>query len=174
MCCVIAKALAISISVATYDFNILKSSKNKQTGYTFSDLHLDLQEQLIPVPGLNPHIGIGNDLKLDYDMDAITNSLRNLFSTMPGQRFLIPNYGLNLLKFMFAPVSKEYGDLVGNDIVSSIKQWEPRVQVQNVHVVPLPEQNEYDITMTLFVPIFKQFVSLRGVAGNRGFAPINF
>ncbi len=156
----------------TYNFNNLKSVASEKS-YLYSDLHLDLQQQQVSGPGLENNYQ-GKDLLLDYDIQAINNSLVNLFNTIPGQRFLIPDYGLNLLKYIGMPVSKEYGDLIGNDIISAITRWESRVTVTKIIVNALPEQNEYDIALALFIPILQTHTGFVGKLSSKGFAPIRF
>ncbi len=161
--------------MSTFNFTEFKATKSKMNrNFTYSDLHLDFEEQVIPPKGLGSPT-TGKDIKLDYDVAAIVNSLRNLFTTNPGERFLIPEFGLNMLQYIFSPVSKEYGEIIGQDIVNQINKWEPRVQVQNVDIVALPDVNEYDISIAIFLPTFKVYASLTSRAtGNEGFIPVNF
>lgn len=155
----------------TLTFKQFETAATPQRPFLFSDLHLDLEQQRIQHPGLTSPT-IGKDIKLDYDLAAILNSLNNLFNTIPGQRFLLPEYGLNLVQYLFGPVSKKYGDIIGNNILDSIKRWEPRVNVTKVLINALPEQNEYDIALALYVPAFKQYVGLVGKLAQNGFSPL--
>lgn len=156
----------------TYNFDIFKS-KMSEKSFLYSDLHLDLQQEILPGPGLENN-SAGRDLQLDYDIGAIMNSLVNLFNTIPGQRFLIPEYGLNLLKYIGMPVSKEYGDMIGNDIISAVTKWEPRINITKIMVNALPEQHEYDIAIAIFIPAFKVYTGLLGKLSNKGFSPIQY
>src|SRR4051812_28407388 len=106
----------------TISFDSFKSTKSAQKSYLYSDLHLDLVQEVIPT-GFTGGV-VGKDIVLDYDLAAIKNSLINLFNTLPGQRILIPSYGLNLQRYVFLPVNKQYGELIGNDIVNGVRQWE--------------------------------------------------
>lgn len=156
----------------TINFDSLKNSTiSDKTTYLYSDLHLDLIQEVVPSDLSMGNI-IGKDIELDYDLAAIKNSLINLFNTLPGQRVLIPEYGLNLLQYVFLPISKEYGEVIGKEIVSAVQKWETRVQIERVSINARPDDNEYDITIALYLPALKEYTGLEGTLGNRGFAPI--
>ena len=59
--------------------------------YLYKDLTLDINQSDLEVPGYTLPIP-KEDLKASFDLGAIRNSLQNLFNTLPGQRFLFPNY----------------------------------------------------------------------------------
>jgi phage baseplate assembly protein W len=153
------------------NFDNFKMSPSGKKNYTYSDLHLDLRQQQIQSQGLTSAT-IGKDIDLDYDLAAIMNSLNNLFNTVPGQRFLLPDFGVNLMQYLFIPVSKKYGDMIGNDILDAITRWEPRVRVDKVLINADPDNHEYEIAIAMYIPAFKTFTGLSGKLSQNGFAPI--
>ena len=122
------------------------SKPNNSTVAVYTDLHLDLEEIYNIGVGLNPQKT--NDIKIDNDVDAIKNSLYNIFSTIPGQKILNPSFGCNLNQFVFEEVSDIKGKIIGNTILNAINTYEPRVQVLNIQVYPLPDQLMYHLIMT--------------------------
>ena len=60
--------------------------------FIYSDLALDLAIDQKVTPGYKPGTVPKNDIKASKDYNAIRNSLTNLFNTLPGQRFLFPDY----------------------------------------------------------------------------------
>lgn len=130
--------------------------------FVFKDLHLDFEKQGNFDVALQRKVD-GNDIKVDYDEAAIKNSLRNLFNTKPGQRFLFPKYGLDLNQFLFESVSKENGQIIGEKIVTSIETFEPRVELRQVSVVAKPDDNEYDITIMISIPVFNTTASINTI-----------
>tara|TARA_R110000868_G_scaffold250424_1_gene507004 strand:+ start:2974 stop:3474 length:501 start_codon:yes stop_codon:yes gene_type:complete len=96
----------------------------------------------------------GNDLQVDYDELAIRNSLRNLFNTRPGQRFLFPLYGLDLYQYLFESITPTTASLIGNAIVSAVKKYEPRVALQSCNITPNPDENTYEISLVVELPSF--------------------
>ena len=132
----------------------LESIANQYTTqqYVYKDLSLDLALTKIESPGFRLPVP-GADIKADFDLGAINNSLTNLFNTLPGQRFLFPEYGLDLYQFLFSPVTEDNGDLIGNKIYQGILQYEPRVVPKRVKVIVDPDNNQYLITIAIEIPI---------------------
>jgi phage baseplate assembly protein W len=123
--------------------------------YVYKDLSLDLILTQIQSPGY-PLPLPGFDIKASFDINAITNSLTNLFNTLPGKRFLFPAYGLDLYKFLFEPITKINGQALGNKIYQSIRLHEPRVNPLQVSVLADKNNNLYDIKIFIEIPILSQ------------------
>ena len=134
----------------------------KQQNYAFKDLHLDFQKATHYDPTFKQRVE-KNDIAVDYDEQAIRNSLKNLFNTLPGQRFLFPLYGLDLYQYLFESVSEINGQMIGEKIVTAIDKYEPRVTVQRCSVVAKPDDNEYDITIVLLIPLFNRTTSINTI-----------
>lgn len=121
--------------------------------YAYKDLHLDFAKSGNYDSVLQKKIN-DNDIQVDYDIAAIKNSLRNLFSTRRGQRFLFPEYGLSLDAYLFEAITAENAETLGETIVRSIEKYEPRVRLEVCTVIPKPDDNEYDITIAISIPLF--------------------
>jgi phage baseplate assembly protein W len=136
--------------------------------YIFKDLALDLR--LAYTQNKQAHkLSEIKDAVADYDMSAIRNSIFNLFTTIPGQKLLNPVYGLNLVQFLFMPITPNNAQTMGEHIQSGITNYEPRVTIQQIGIQQQPDQNQYTITLSLFVPVLKQSVNLAGILNNSGF-----
>lgn len=132
--------------------NLERISNNyTERQYLYKDLALDLTQTNILTPGLNLPVP-SVDIKASFDLAAIRNSLQNLFNTLPGQRFLFPDYGLDLYQFLFLPVTEGNGNVIGNIIYSTIAKFEPRVTVRQINVVGYPDDNQYIINIILGIP----------------------
>jgi phage baseplate assembly protein W len=127
------------------------AKKYTEQSYLYKDLALDLTLTNQSTPGF-PLPVPGTDIKASFDLGAIKNSLQNLFNTKPGQRFLFPEYGLNLDQFLFQPITEANGNVLGNKIFTTINSSEPRVRVSNVQVFLDPDNNQYLINILLDVP----------------------
>jgi phage baseplate assembly protein W len=127
--------------------------------FVFSDLHLDLKKNGYYSEAIQQK-NEGNDLAVDYDESAIRNSLKNLFNTRPGQRFLFPKYGLDLYQYLFEPISENIGRSIGDRIVRAVELYEPRVKVKNCYVKCLMDDNQYDITLIVEFPVFHTVASI--------------
>ena len=135
------------------------SDQYKQKDYYYKDLHLDFEKSSNFSTSLHRKIE-GNDVKVDFDESAIRNSLKNLFNTKPGQRFLFPLYGLDLNQYLFEAVTEFNGQIIGEKIVKSIENFEPRVTLRQCNVVAMPDDNQYDITIIVDIPILNSTTSI--------------
>lgn len=117
------------------------SKETKTNNFVYTDLHLDLQVIKNIGNGLNTKNS--NDILVDYDSNAIRNSLYNIFTTRPGQKILNPIFGANLDQFLFEPINDIKAKILGNTIYDAIVKFEPRVEVKNIQVTPISDNNEY-------------------------------
>jgi phage baseplate assembly protein W len=127
--------------------------------YVYKDLYLDITQNQTTYPGSRIPVP-KDDIQVSYDDQAISNSLTNLFNTIPGQRFLFPEYGLNLKQFVFEPISEYTAEIIGRKIFDTIKLYESRVTPLNVNVAAEPDRNLYIITITVLIPIYNTSVQL--------------
>ena len=134
--------------------DILKDRKNADAyrKFSYADLKLDID--------LNSHIpstpvGVSKnavDFRLSYDENAIFNSIRNIFNTKKGQKILNPTFGLDLEVFLFDNISRENADIIGKTIYEELPIYEPRITVDSVNVIAKPDDNEYEISITVIIP----------------------
>lgn len=137
--------------------------------YIYKDIHLDLQSKYL-VNGNFNQIPEVRDFLSDLDLNAIKNSLKNLFATAPGQKILTPTFGLDLKQFLFEPISTSNAREIERVIYGEITIYEPRVTVRNVQVLDKPDTQEYDITISLAVPSLNiNSVQLKGTLNSAGF-----
>ena len=140
--------------------------------YTYVDMALDMAPKLLNLDLLR---GSDNfrDIEVSYDEVAIKNSLINIFNTIPGQRFLLPLFGCNLIAYLFQPISESYARIIGDEILRAIELWEPRVTVENVDVYGDPEEHQYTITVKITIPNLKIRTNLTGILSKDGFKDSN-
>lgn len=140
-----------------------------QNTHLFKDLALDLEPESVTTGALYREETI-TDIKHSLDEGAIKNSLRNLFTTMPGQKLLNPDYGLSINQFLFQPLTEDTAEEIGNRILRGIETYEPRVTVKNINVNLDIEQSQYDIYLTLTIPaLSNSTVKFTGILTQPGF-----
>jgi phage baseplate assembly protein W len=133
--------------------NLEQVSKNyTDQQYLYKDLSLDISQTKIESPGFKLAIP-GTDIRASFDLNAIKNSLQNLFNTKPGQRFLFPDYGLDLNQFLFQPITQANGNIIGNKVFTTINKYESRVKVRRVEVLLEPDNNQYTINILIDIPL---------------------
>lgn len=156
--------------MASITFNTLIDTSKTEEDYTFVDYHLDLAENKIgPQSTFIETTGPGRDIQVNFDLNAIRNSLRNLFSTSPGERVLLPTYGADLRQYIFEPVSESVGSAIGRTIRGSLEKWEPRVTLLNLDITGIADRNEYIIEMTLGIPFLNEPLNVRTIFTREGF-----
>ena len=134
--------------------DILKDRKNADAyrKFSYADLKLDLDlNSNIP----STPVGVSKnavDFRLSYDENAIFNSIRNIFNTKKGQKILNPTFGLDLEGFLFDNISRENADMIGKTIYEELPIYEPRITVDSVNVIAKPDDNEYEISITIIIP----------------------
>jgi phage baseplate assembly protein W len=68
------------------------------------------------------------------DTAVVTQALRILLRTAPGERLMRPDYGCDLRRYLFAPNTVATRRLIAEEITRSIQQFEDRVTLQGVEV----------------------------------------
>lgn len=119
---------------------------------TYRDLEIDLKE--ISIPTVNKLTGrvSRTDLKQSLDEAAILNSIKNIFTTTPGQKILNPAFGVNLTRWLFEPLNEFTANEIGQVVIKGIELFEPRVRVSNVTVLTDMMNERYIIKLSLRVP----------------------
>ena len=167
MSCVLKKLFPLNNFMASIVIDTLKIRDKDKPIYT--DLQLDLKNNYINNPRLESK-NVVKDIKASYDIDAIKNSLLNLFVTVPGQKILNPVYGLNLLQFVFTGITNQNANTLGNLILEGIRKFEPRVEIKKINVFTDIENQTYEIGLRLSVPSLNiQEVTLKGVLSESGY-----
>ena len=95
------------------------------------------------------------DVEVEYDGDAVMQSIKNILSTVSGERVRNP-IGSVLLRYLFEPISEDTADDIKTEIMTNIRKHEPRVRKLKVDVKPDPDKHVYIVTMTLTVDRFVQ------------------
>lgn len=157
--------------MAVINITALTPAVKTPPAFTYKDLHLDLvkgysskeNSQLFKTKERS-------DLVADFDRDAIRTSIYNLLTTSAGERVLTPNYGLNLKKYLFIPVTTENALLIGEEIKTGIATWEPRITLQSVTIIADEDNNQYQITINALITQLQNTpVTLPGILSNSGF-----
>lgn len=118
---------------------VLNLAFNQQTvspGYRYRDIEMP--------PKINTN---GKDFKALEDVDSINNGLHNIFLWSPGERVLLPEFGLNLKQYLYEPVNESTANSIREYLQNAIVQWEPRVSVDNIEVTPFPDENMYRVQL---------------------------
>ena len=90
---------------------------------------------------------LNDDLVSLTDTSAIARSIRNIVFTSPGEKFFNPDFGSRVSESLFENVDNVSALAIKDEIKSSIKNFEPRVNLLDTIVVPNPDDNEMAVTI---------------------------
>jgi len=79
--------------------------------------------------------------------DAIKNNLINYFLTNQTERYLNPNFGGNLRKYLFEQINSNTTDFLKEDIQTQINLYFPNVIVASLDVIEYTDTNQIVITL---------------------------
>lgn len=78
----------------------------------------------------------------------IHESLQILFSTLPAERLLFPDYGLDLRESLFEPASTTLRTLTKERAVAALRLHEPRIDVLDLRIAS-PDPNDGTLAVLL-------------------------
>jgi len=103
---------------------------------SFKDISLSFQ----------PH-PITNDLQVLKNEAAIRRSVRNIVMTIPTERFFDSSIGSDVGGSLFDFVDFGTAAIIKDQIITAIKNFEPRVENTRVRVDPSPDENSFEVTI---------------------------
>jgi phage baseplate assembly protein W len=77
-------------------------------------------------------------LRLTEGAQDLDRSIRIVLATAPGERVMRPQFGCRIWELLFEPVTANLLGLMAQAVREAVAQWEPRVEVEAVDVVPDP------------------------------------
>lgn len=111
---------------------------------TLKKIYSDIDFAFTRTPGRN-------DIALSYDEMAVIRSVRYLLLTKNYERPFQPNIGSRIESLLFEPLNYLTSNSLQAEIESTIKNFEPRVQLNQVVVLEDPDNNAYTVTINFFI-----------------------
>lgn len=68
--------------------------------------------------------------------ESTDSAVRVILATAPGERVMRPAFGCRIWDLLFEPVNANTTGLMAEAVRQALAQWEPRVEVEDVTVVP--------------------------------------
>lgn len=94
----------------------------------------------------DPH-PVTKDLPILKNENAIRRSVRNLVETIPTERFFNSLLGSEVHSSLFEFIDYGTAAVIEDQIITTIKNFEPRVTNVQVEVNPQPDENTFDVTI---------------------------
>lgn len=79
--------------------------------------------------------------------DRLHQSIFYILSTIPGERFFVPEFGSKLYLLLFEPNDYILRDLIVEYVTSALDRWEPRIEVLSVEPLET-DDNTIPISIT--------------------------
>ena len=93
-----------------------------------------------------PHPLTG-DLQMKYDEDAVKQSVYNLIMLNRYEKPFRPEISGEVRELLFEPMNNATAIAIRSKIEFILKQFEPRIKLEDVIVEPAFEKQRYDITI---------------------------
>ena len=94
---------------------------------------------------------LSNDLIALKNESAIARSVRNLVLTIQGERPFQPVLGTGVSRLLFENMDKLTASAIRSELRTTIENYEPRVEINEIIVEPDFERNAMDVTLQYFI-----------------------
>ena len=91
---------------------------------------------------------LSGDLIALKNENAIARSVRNIVLTTPGEKIHDPDFGSNISALLFENVDEVSAIGIRDEIENSLKNYEPRIELEEVIVDPNYDNNQFDCIIT--------------------------
>lgn len=92
---------------------------------------------------------LGNVQEVE-DEDVVKQSIKTILSTIPGERVRQPQFGSPLYEYLFEPMTPMTIDEIRNAIETALQNFEDRIVLRDVDVVPNFDRNFYEISVRYY------------------------
>ena len=90
---------------------------------------------------------VTDDLLVKKEDAAVKQAILNLLLTQKGERIYDPEYGSDLKSHLFEPLDFGTAGTIKDEIVRTLKNYEPRVSIDECVVEPNIESNGFDVRL---------------------------
>ena len=90
---------------------------------------------------------LNSDLIVLKNETAIARSIRNIVFTLPGEKFFNPNFGSRVSRSLFENVDEISASIINDEIRNSINNFEPRVSLIDVQIIPDFDNGAFDVNI---------------------------
>lgn len=91
----------------------------------------------------------------NINVGAVQGSLQNIFTWIPGERILNPEFGSKVRKLLYEGITDYNVEQIVSEIRHCVSEWEPRVQIQkvvNISTVDDTEDNTVHLEVIYTIP----------------------
>lgn len=124
----------------------------EQTNLAFENTNAEvvIQDTITEIQNINVM-----KLKKSMNVKAVFNSIQNMFSFVPGERILFPEFGNKLRQYLYKGILPQNIEMIENEIRRVCVTWEPRmnvVSISNTSSTEDVEQNIVRLSIVFTIP----------------------
>lgn len=123
-----------------YEENRLAELAKRKVARLYKDIDMSFKRNVVT-----------NDIGKKLDVNAVKQSLKNLLFTQFYEKPFNPEYGSPIAELLFEPLDYDTGNDIANLVLEAIKNFEPRVRVDDIIVQPDYDENEYILQINFHV-----------------------
>ena len=91
---------------------------------------------------------LSGDLIALKNENAIARAVRNIVLTTPGEKFFDPDFGSSVSEILFENVDEITAISIEDEIKSSLRNYEHRVELINLTLNPNFDENQFDVLIS--------------------------
>jgi len=87
--------------------------------------------------GMNYPLQSGQQGYFEQTFDSLTNEkvkLNNLMNTIEGERYMQPNFGIGIQKYLFEPLTNDTSVKIETEIRKKVAFWLPDIVINNLYI----------------------------------------
>lgn len=94
---------------------------------------------------------VTKDVSLKTNEYAVIGSVRNIVMTNFGERRFTPKFGSDVFSQLFEPLDDMTAMNIKEEIIASLTNYEPRIKIDFVNVVPNFSQDGFNVTIRFYL-----------------------
>lgn len=147
------------ISFGSSDESFIDTDLSASSTDSSLDVYLDLNMQSSPsakiqINGISAQPALYK-IEKNANVKAVVGALKNIFSWIPGERILLPEFGSRLKYLLYEGINAQTEEAIVAEIRQSVSEWEPRAQiteVRNVSTIDDTEDNTIHLEVIFTIP----------------------
>lgn len=124
-----------------YTVAIAYQYENNEKNEPLDDWQINIKATFEPIDSQKKKYSTYSPKQL-IDINAVANSLNNIFSWTPGERVLDPTFGANLKKMLFDGITAQNSELIRAEVQTAIAKYEPRIQLEDIYDISTVSDTE--------------------------------
>lgn len=120
----------------------------KSYEYTYADLGMEAEVRTSMRSGLTARDSTALSATTEWrivkkkDVDAVKGAVKNIFTWIPGERILLPEFGNTIRKYLYEGITDINSEQIVNECQMLMTKWEPRAVIDRLFKKDSVEEQE--------------------------------